>query len=250
MAHLHSIILFFPPFKAAIEEDVQTVMNSFNILNGIPATGDYFLQREILKGKWKFNGFVISDWGSGVEMIQHGYAKDLRHVAELAANAGSDMDMESYAYVSHLTEAVKDGDVSMKIIDDAVRRILRVKYKLGLFDDPYRYLDPQREEELLYHPDHQAAALDIAKKSIVLLKNENKLLPLEKNQPNIAVIGALAKDKNSPLGSWRIGSDDHTAVSVLEGLEGISTNIQYAKGADLITKEADFVNEVQINEKR
>ncbi len=243
---LYNVI--FPPFKAAVENNVRTVMNSFNVLNGVPATGNAFLQREILKGKWNFDGFIISDWGSGMEMIDHGFAQDLKRVAALAANAGSDMDMESYAYVTHLKELVEAGEVEMRVIDDAVRRILRVKFELGLFEDPYRYCDPKREKELIYHPDHIAAALDMAKKSIVLLKNEKQLLPLKKNQPKIAVIGALADDKNSPLGSWRIGSDDNSAVSVLEGLRNYTSNFRYAKGADLVIGETNFINEVKVNE--
>jgi beta-glucosidase len=242
---LYNIIL--PPFKAAVDNDVKSVMNSFNVVNGIPATGNKFLQRDILKEKWNFSGFVVSDWSSGREMIDHGFAKDLKHVAELAANAGSDMDMESYAYISHLKEAVESGKVEINVIDDAVRRILSVKYELGLFDDPYKYCDTQREKELVYHTDHKAAALDMAKKSIVLLKNENSVLPLKKEQKQIAVIGALANDKNSPLGSWRLGSDDNTAVSVLEGLKDYTTNISYAKGADLIIGDATFRNELKIN---
>ncbi len=243
---LYNIIL--PPFKAAVESDVKTVMNSFNVLNGIPATSNKFLQRDILKGKWDFRGFVVSDWGSGYEMIDHGYAKDLKHAAELAANAGSDMDMESYSYVRHLKQLVDEGKVDIKVIDEAVRRILRIKFELGLFDNPYKYCDAKREKELIYHADNIAASLDMAKKSIVLLKNENNLLPLAKTQKNIAVIGALANDKNSPLGSWRIGSDDNTAISVLEGLKNIGANITYAKGADLITTPTSFSEEVKINE--
>lgn len=243
---LYNVI--FPPFKAAVDNNVRTVMNSFNVLNGVPATANEFLQREILKDKWNFDGFIISDWGSGLEMIDHGFARDLQQVAALSANTGSDMDMESYAYVTHLKELVEAGKVRMSVIDDAVRRILRVKFELGLFDDPYRYCDPQREKELIYHPDHMAAALDMAKKSIVLLKNEKQLLPLKKTQRKIAVIGALANDKNSPLGSWRIGSDDNTAVSVVEGLKNYTNNFKYAKGADLVVGATNFINEVKINE--
>ncbi|MFP5040660.1 beta-glucosidase BglX [Parasediminibacterium sp. JCM 36343] len=243
---LYNIIL--PPFKAAVDNDVKTVMNSFNVLNGIPATANKFLQRDILKGKWDFKGFVVSDWGSGGEMIDHGFAKDLKQVAELAANAGSDMDMESYAYITHLKALVEAGKVDIKLIDDAVKRILKVKFQLGLFDDPYKYCDAKREKELIYHPDHLAAALDMAKKSMVLLKNENQLLPLAKNQQNIAIIGALANEKNSPLGSWRIGSDDNIAVSFLEGFKKYTTQFQYAKGADLVIGETSFINEVKINE--
>lgn len=242
---LYNVI--FPPFKAAVEHDVKTVMNAFNILNGIPATANQWLQRDILKGQWGFNGFVISDWGSGFEMIAHGYAKDLAEVAELAANGGSDMDMESYAYVKHLVDMVKAGKVAESKIDDAVRRILTVKFELGLFDDPYRYCDPKREEEMIYHADHMAAVLDMARKSIVLLKNEGGLLPLSKSQKSIALIGALADDKNSPLGSWRIGSDDNTAVSVREGLAAYTKEFKYAKGADVVFGETAFAAPLNIN---
>jgi beta-glucosidase len=243
---LYNII--FPPFKAAVDNNVKTVMNAFNVLNGVPATGNKFLQLDVLKNNWKFNGFVVSDWGSAGEMIDHGFANNLQQAAEIAANAGSDMDMESYAYVTHLQQLVIDGKVSMQVIDAAVRRILRVKFELGLFDDPYRYCNEAREKEMIYNPAHMAAALDMAKKSIVLLKNENSLLPLKNTQKKIAVIGALANDKNSPLGSWRIGSDDSTAVSVLEGLKKYTNNITYAKGADVTIGKTDFINEVKINE--
>ena len=243
---LYNIV--FPPFKASVDNGVRTIMNSFNILNGVPATGDNFLQRDILKQRWGFDGFVVSDWGSAGEMINHGFARDASHVAELAANSGSDMDMESYAYVNHLKALVDSGKVDIATIDDAVERILKVKFELGLFDDPYKYCDPEREKELIYHEDHQHAVLDMAKRSMVLLKNETNLLPLSKGQQKIAVIGALADDKNSPLGSWRLSSDDNTAVSVLEGLKSYTNQVTYAKGADLVTAETTFINEVPINE--
>lgn len=242
---LYNVI--FPPFKAAVEQDVKTVMNSFNVLNGIPATANKFLQRDILKSKWNFGGFIVSDWGSGIEMIDHGFSKNLEDVAEQSANAGSDMDMESYAYVTHLKSLVESGKVPMAVIDDAVKRILKVKFELGLFDDPYRYCNLEREKTLIYHPDHIAATLDMAKKSIVLLKNQKQLLPISKNQKNVVVIGALADDKNSPLGNWRVGSDDNTAVSVLEGLKKYIKDIKFAKGADLVTGSVSFIDEVKIN---
>lgn len=239
----------FPPFKAAIEEGkVRTVMNSFNLLNGVPATGNEWLQRDILKEGWGFQGFVVSDWASGMEMTMHGYSEDLKEAAERAANAGSDMDMESYSYVTHLADLVKDGKVEEAKIDDAVRRILRVKFELGLFDDPYRYCSEERQKELIYHEDHLAAALDMAKRSMVLLKNEGNLLPLDKDQKGIAVIGALANDKNSPLGSWRIGSDDNSAVSVVEGLKEYTENFQYTEGAKVIEGYVSFGSEAKVNE--
>lgn len=244
---LYNVI--FPPFKAAIDEaDVKTFMNSFNVINGVPATANHFLLRDILKGEWGFDGFVVTDWSSAEEMMDHGYAADLKQVAELAANAGSDMDMESYAFVNHLADAVREGKVEESVVDDAVRRILKVKFELGLFDDPYKYCDVEREKELIYHPDHMAAALDMAKKSIVLLKNEDNLLPLSKSQKKIGVIGTLAKDTNSPLGNWRMAGDDNTAVSVLDGLGKYTSEINYAEGVELVTGDESFALELTINE--
>lgn len=237
----------FPPFEATIDAGVKTFMNSFNILNGIPATADKFLQRDILKGKWNFDGFVVSDWGSLREMIPHGYARDLEHATELAANAGSDMDMESYGYLRHLESLVNEGKVDEALVDDAVKRILTVKFELGLFDDPYLYCDPAREKSRINHPDNIAGVLDMAKKSIVLLKNENNLLPLKKNQKNIVVIGDLADDKNSPLGSWRLAADDYSAVSFLEGMDSYNKNYKYVQGPKIFEGDASFINEVQIN---
>lgn len=240
--------IVFPPFKAAQKAGVRTFMNSFNELNGIPSTGNTFLQREILKNKWKFNGFIVSDWGSITEMIAHGYARDGKNAAEIAANAGSDMDMESYLYVEHLATLVREGKVKENLIDDAARRILRVKYELGLFEDPYKYCDEIKEKTLIGSKANHEAVLDIAKKSIVLLKNENKLLPLKKKGQKIALIGALANDKNSPLGSWRIAADDNTAVSVLEGMQKYKENtLLYAKGADVSIGKTTFVTETKIN---
>mgnify|MGYP002700292066 CR=1 FL=1 len=240
--------IIFPPFKAISDAGVRTFMNSFNELNGIPATGNKFLQRDILKEKWNFDGFVVSDWGSIKEMIAHGHAKNGNSAAELAINAGSDMDMESYLYVNELAKLVKEGKVEEALIEDAARRILRVKFELGLFDDPYKYCNETREKEVTGSDAIKNAVLDMAKKSIVLLKNENNLLPLKKKGQKIAVIGALANDKTSPLGSWRIGADDETAVSVLEGLKLYKDNtISYAKGADLTIGKTQFPSELNIN---
>lgn len=244
---LYNII--FPPFQASIDAEVKTFMNSFNQLNGIPATGNKYLQRDILKDKWKFDGFVVSDWGSIYEMIPHGYAENLSKAAEIAVNAGSDMDMESNAYVNELSKLIKEGKVNETLIDDSVRRILRVKFELGLFDDPYRYCNKEREKKVLGSKEVIDASLDIAKKSIVLLKNDNQLLPLKKYGQKIAVIGALANDKTSPLGNWRIAAKDESAISVLEGLSNYKGNtITYAKGVDVTLKKTDFTRDVVINE--
>ena len=238
----------FPPFKAALDAGVSTFMNSFNTLNEVPATGSKFLQRDVLKGDWGFEGFVVSDWGSIGEMIPHGYAKDGAHAAELAANAGSDMDMESSLYFRELQGLVADGKVDISVIDDAVKRILGVKYDLGLFEDPYKYCDLEREKTVIGSKENNLAALDIAKKSIVLLKNESSLLPINKKGQKITLIGHLANDNNSPLGNWRGAGDSNTAVTVLEGLEGYGNNsITYKKGVDLYYGETNFHNRVKLN---
>ncbi|MDC1266062.1 beta-glucosidase BglX [Flavobacteriaceae bacterium] len=240
--------IIFPPFQATLDAGVRTFMNSFNELNGIPATGNTYLLRDILKGKWKFDGFVVSDWGSVEEMIPHGYAKDNKHAAQIAANAGSDMDMESYLYVGELADLVREGKVKEAYINDAAKRILRVKFELGLFEDPYKYCDAQREKEVIGQQAFHDACLDMAKKSIVLLKNENQLLPLKKQGQKIALIGALATDKTSPLGNWRIAAKDNTAVSVLEGMQAYTGNqLTYAKGADVSLGNTEFTVEVNIN---
>lgn len=237
-----------PPFKAAADSGVKTFMNSFNELNGVPVTGSEFLQRDILKGDWNFDGFVVSDWASINELISWGHAKDKREAAIIAANAGSNLDMEGYVYVHELVKLVEDGVVKESIIDDAVRRILKVKFELGLFDNPYLYCDPANEKENIGHAKHHEAVLDVAKKSIVLLKNEGNLLPLKKEGQKIALIGPLAADKNSPLGSWRIASDDNTAVSVLEGMQKYPGNsLTHKKGVDLVVGRTAFINEVVIN---
>ncbi len=243
---LYNIVL--PPFKAAVDAGCRTFMNSFNELNGIPATADTYLQRDLLKGEWGFDGFIVSDWGSMIEMVAHGHAEDGKHAAELSANAGSDMDMESHVYVKHLKNLVESGKVDIAHVDDAVRRILRVKFELGLFDDPYKYCDEAREKELLYNAAHTEAVLDMAKKSIVLLKNEKNILPLAKSGQKIALIGDLADDKNSPLGNWRLASDNNTAVSVLEGMESMSKNtITHETGVQLYSGDAFFHQHININ---
>ena len=236
-----------PPFKAASDAGVKTFMNGFNILNGVPVTGSTLLQREILKGEWGFNGYVVTDWRSIYEMVNHGYAKDRKHATELAINAGSDMDMETYGYVEELVDLIKEGKVDEALVDDAVRRILHVKFELGLFDDPYKYCSEERQNasgnEL-----HQKAVLEMAKKSIVLLKNEGQLLPLKKKGQKIALIGGLAADKSSPLGSWRGASADGTAVSVLEGMQQYKENtLVYSKGANVTDEPQYFVVETKVS---
>ena len=243
---LHNTIL--PPFKASVDAGVKTFMNSFNDLNGIPATGNTYLQRDVLKKAWNFKGFVVSDWGSINEMIPHGYAQDSKHAAEIAIKAGSDMDMESYAYIDHLKSLVATGKVDEAVIDEAVRRVLRVKFELGLFENPYKYCNEAIEKATVGKTEFHEGVLDMAKKSIVLLKNDKQLLPLKQSGQKIALIGALAADKTSPLGSWRIGADDNTAVSVVEGMNKYPNNeVTYAKGADVAIGRTQFMWETKIN---
>ena len=245
---LRNVVL--PPFKAAVDAGVATVMNAFNEIGGIPATASSHLQREILKGEWGFQGFVVSDWDSIGELTVHGVASDLREAAAMAIAAGSDMDMQGEAYINHLADLVRSGAVSQELIDDAVRRVLRVKFQLGLFDDPYRYCDARREERVILSREHLDAARDVARRSIVLLKNDNDLLPLEPTRGSIAVIGALAADKDTPLGSWRARALPGSAVSLLEGIRaavGDDVEITYAEGAPLAVGERSFLHELTFN---
>lgn len=250
---LHNMIL--PPFKAAAKAGVATFMNSFNDLDGIPATGHKVLQRDVLKGDWNWKGVVVSDWGSIGEMKSHGFAKDTKHAAEIALNAGSDMDMESYAYEAHLEALLEEKKISLEHLDDAVRRILRLKFQLGLFDDPYKYCDEEKEKNDIYTKEHLAIAREAAKKSIVLLKNENDILPVSKNIKSIAVIGPFADNKDAPLGNWRAKATYNSAVSLLEGVKakvGKNTKVYYEKGIELTVPtvtpgENQFLHPLKIN---
>ncbi|ODT92337.1 MAG: glycosyl hydrolase [Sphingobacteriales bacterium SCN 48-20] len=229
---------YLPPFKAALDAGAATFMNSFNDLNGIPATANRYLQRDILKGKWKFSGFVVSDWGSIGEMIAHGYSADGAAAAKSAILAGSDMDMESRAYRDHLVTLVKKGEVPLSVVDDAVRRILRKKFEMGLFDDPFKFCNEEREQEALNNASHKAAARDMAKKSIVLLKNEKSLLPLSDTLKRIAFIGPLVKEVKQNLGFWSIEmpGDSSYIVSQWQGLRErlpANTQLAYAKGCGI-----------------
>jgi len=236
--------IYLPPFKAAVDAGAATFMNSFNDLNGTPASANNYLMRDILKGKWGFKGFVVSDWGSIGEMINHGYVKDNYEAAEASIKAGSDLDMESRSYINNLAKLVADKKVSVAVIDEAVKRILTKKFEMGLFDDPYRYSNADRENSVLNAPAHIAAARDIADKSIVLLKNEGNLLPLSKELNSIALIGPLVKSKTEMKGFWSLNiGDESRIVSLYEGMQQAApkTNLLYAKGCDITdTGKAGF----------
>ncbi len=247
MPTLQNIV--FPPFKACVDAGVATFMNAFNTINEVPATASSYLQRDVLKGEWAFEGFVVSDWNSIGEIYYHGVATDKKEAAFKAITAGSDMDMEGNAYIGNLEELVKEGKVDEALIDDAVRRILRVKFKLGLFDDPYKYCNYEREKDVIGCKEHLDASKEVAKRSIVLLKNENQLLPLKKDGLKIAVIGELAESKDVPLGSWRAKAITNSAVSLLEGLKNLkgTSEINFEKGPDYVVSQRSFTSELQIN---
>ena len=169
-----------PPFKAALDEGVRSFMNAFNEFEGVPSSANTYLVTEILRGQWDYEGVVVSDWDSFGAMVTSGVAVDDAEAAEMSLEAGSDIDMESDAFVNFLPQLVRDGRVDEAQIDEAVRRVLQLKFELGLFEDPYRYIDAEREKNLILAPEHREAARDMARKSVVLLKNDNQLLPLIK----------------------------------------------------------------------
>ncbi len=228
---------YLPPFKAVSDIGVATFMNSFNDINGIPATGNKYIQRDLLKGAWNFQGFVVSDWGSIGEMIPHGFAKDNKDAALKAIIAGSDMDMESRSYTNHLAELVKEGKVDIQLVDDAVRRILTKKYELGLFDDPYRFINEKREKEQANNLEHRKFAREIGSKSIVLLKNENQLLPLSPTTKKVAIIGPFAKATVENHGFWSVAfpDDSQRIVTQFDGIKAQldkNSELLYAKGCN------------------
>lgn len=240
---------YLPPFKAAVDAGAATFMNSFNDINGVPATGNSHIQRDILKGKWNFSGFVVSDWGSIGEMIAHGYVKNGKEAAYAAIMAGSDMDMESNAYRNNLKQLVEEGKVPNSILDDAVRRILRKKFELGLFDNPYRFSDSKRQQKELNNTENTKAAREVAAKSIVLLKNENKVLPLSKETKTIAFIGPMVKFKRANHGFWAIDLKDVDSTYIVSQWEGIqkkvskNTKLLYAKGCGINDSSKDGFKE-------
>ncbi|NNT72850.1 glycosyl hydrolase [Flavobacterium sp. IMCC34852] len=244
---------YLPPFKATVDAGVATFMNSFNDINGIPATANKYIQRDILKGKWNFNGFVVSDWGSIGEMITHGYCKDDKEAAEKALIAGCDMDMESNTYRFHLAQLINENKVPMSIVDEAVKRILYKKFELGLFDDPFKYCNKERQDKELNNPEHTRIAREIAAKSIVLLKNEKNILPLSKDTKTIAIIGPMVKPKRINHGFWAVDLKDVDStyiVSQWEGLKnkiGKKTKLLYARGCGVEdTSKAGFQEAIDV----
>jgi beta-glucosidase len=230
--------IYLPPFYAAVDAGAQTVMASFNEVNGVPMHANQRLLRDVLRGEWKFGGLVVSDWGGIQELLAHGIASTRRDAGVMALKAGVDVDMVSAIYPGELGGALAQGRVTQGEIDEAVRRVLRLKYRLGLFADPYRYSDTVRERSLTLAPEHLAAAREIGRKSIVLLKNERRALPLSKTLATIAVIGPLADDRRSMLGSWHAAGRPEDAVTILAGIRAAvsrQTRVIYARGSPVDT---------------
>lgn len=224
--------VYLPPYKAALDAGALSVMTAFNEYDGVPATGSKYLLTDLLRNELGFKGFVVTDYTSINEMVHHGVAADEAAAGLIAINAGVDMDMQGEVYFKYLKKQVEDGLVDEKAIDAAVRRVLKLKFMLGLFDDPYKYCNPEREKRFVYAPEHLEAALETAKKSMVLLKNANQILPLKKGE-KIAVIGELATSTRDMLGSWKAAGDWHFMKSTLDELKIYNgeKNVIYAEGA-------------------
>ncbi len=231
MSHRVFLDTYLPPYKAAIEAGAMSVMTSFNELDGIPSTANKYLLTDLLRSEMGFKGLVVTDYTSINEMVNHGVAANEAQAGLMAIKAGVDMDMQGEVYFKYLKKQVEDGMLDEKLIDDAVRRVLRVKFLLGLFDDPYRYCNEAREKRLIYAPEHLEAALDVAKKSMVLLKNDNQVLPLKKGE-KIAVIGELAASTRDLLGSWKAAGDWDFMKSTLEEIKAFNgdKNVFFAEG--------------------
>ncbi|WP_199914981.1 glycoside hydrolase family 3 N-terminal domain-containing protein, partial [Xanthomonas fragariae] len=210
-----------PPFKAAFDAGALTVMSSFNDINGVPASANHELLTEILRGEWQFPGVVISDYTADMELIAHGYAADERDATKKAFLAGLDLSMQSGFYAAHLPSLVESGEVPMATLDASVRRMLQLKEAIGLFDNPYRSLDPAREADATHLPAHDALSRDAARRSIVLLKNEGAILPLKKSGQQIALIGPFVQDRENIEGCWTLFGDKKRYVTLEQGVRAV-----------------------------
>ena len=239
---------YLPPYKAAVDAGAATFMNSFNEIDGVPATGNTHLVNEILRKEWGFKGLVMSDWASIEEMVAHGVAADRNEAGIAALKAGCDMDMMSFIYSKELPQLVKAGKVDIKLVDQAVRRTLALKYDLGLFDNPYQYGDAATEAKVVLSKENRATALDIAKKSIVLLQNSKNTLPLSKTTKTIALIGPLAEDKAEQNGTWAFFGEAKDVVSVADGIRekvGKDTKVLTARGTDFYSMDKSGFGEAE-----
>ncbi len=235
MSHLRMYNDYFPPYKAAVEAGAGSVMTSFNVVDGIPSTGNKWLLDDVLRHQWGFNGFVVTDYTAIMEMTNHGLG-DLQQVSALSLKAGTDMDMVSDGYIGTLEKSLQEGKVTEQDIDKACRRILEAKYKLGLFDDPYRYLDSKRAKKEIYTQDHREAARNLAAESFVLLKNDGNILPLQK-KGRIALIGPLANTNANMPGTWSVAADFAKYKSLFQAMKdavGNKAEVVCAKGSNIM----------------
>jgi len=246
MSRLRMYQDYLPPYKAAIDAGVGSVMSSFNTIDGVPATGNRWLLSDLLRKQWGFKGMVVSDYTSLSEMINHGMG-DLQAVSALALKAGLDMDMVAEGFLNTLKKSLQEGKVAQAEIDQACRRILEAKYKLGLFDDPYRYVNEARPAKDILTESNRQFARELVSRSIVLLKNDNNILPLKKSG-SIALVGPLANDHMNQLGTWAVSGDPSKSVSIMQGIQdvvGAAVKINYAKGAN-ITDDAELAKRANV----
>lgn len=246
MSKLRMYNEYLPPYKAAVEAGVGSVMSSFNEIDGIPATGNKWLLTDLLRSEWGFDGLVVSDYTSVNEMIAHGMG-DLQEVSALSLKAGLDMDMVGEGFLSTLKKSLDEGKITEEDINLACRRILEAKYKLGLFDDPFRYIDEKRAEQNILTDENRAFAREAAARSFVLLKNNNHILPLDAAK-KIALVGPLANNKSNMLGTWAVSGNPQLSVGVLEGIKnviGADVRVNYAKGAN-ITDNAELAKRANV----
>ena len=232
---------YFPPYKAAVEEGVGSVMSSFNLVDGVPATANRWLQNDVLRSQWKFDGFVVTDYGSITEMLQHGVGETLQGASAMALRAGTDMDMCAEGFLHTLEQSYNEGKVTLSDIDQACRRVLEAKYKLGLFANPYKYCDTSRRAKEIFTAENRAEARRIAAETFVLLKNKNNVLPLKK-KGKIALIGPLANTRANMAGSWCVAYTPEKYGTVKEAFEravGRSATILYAQGSNVCADEKE-----------
>jgi len=241
--------VYLPPFHAACNAGAATFMTSFNEIAGVPSTANKQLLTDILRGEWGFKGFVVTDYTSINEMVQHGNCANEKEAGELAINAGVDMDMQGAVYNNYLKKSIEENKVNIEQVNAAVKRILRMKFMLGLFADPYKFCDEEREKKVVFAKENLDYAREVAKKSIVLLKNSKSVLPLSKNIKSLALIGPLANNKSELIGNWSGQGDWHNAVSLLDGVKqkvSAETKLLYAKGCNINDDSTNFAEALKV----
>ena len=245
MSRIQMYETYFPPYKAAVDAGVASVMSSFNVIDGIPATGNRWLLTDVLRNQWGFSGMVVSDYTSVNEMITHGMG-DLQNCSAMSLHAGLDMDMVGEGFLTTLKKSLAEKKITQKEIDMACRRILEAKYKLGLFDDAYRYIDEKRPAIDIMNAQNRAASREVAMHSMVLLKNQGQTLPLQKSA-HIALIGPLANDRSNMLGTWAVSGDPQQSVEVWTGMQALAGKgmVTYAKGAN-ISDDTLFAKKINV----